>query len=176
MCLLATAVPCGSAWGAPLSGGGFAPASYIGAFDPNLIWELLIGGIVVASFLGAVGIWILTALRRAKRAKLRRNAFISSALNNLNQGVMMTNAQNRVVFCNDRFLEIYGLSRADIPVDMTGRELLELRRSRGLLDITVEEFGDARPPPGRRRHRTAGRAIGAGEDLPAAQRRDDRNA
>ena len=33
---------------------------------PNMIWELLIGGIVVVSFLAAVAIWILTALRRGQ--------------------------------------------------------------------------------------------------------------
>ena len=81
-----------SAWGAPQSGG-FAPASYIGALDPNMIWELLLGGIVVASFLAAVGLWVLSALRRVKRSQLRRSAFVSSALNNLNQGVVMTDAQ-----------------------------------------------------------------------------------
>ena len=148
LCLLATAAPCGLAWAAPPSTG-FAPASYIGELDPNLVWELLISGIVVVSFLSAVGIWTTSALRGSKRAKLRRNAFISSALNNLNQGVMMTNAQNRVVFCNDRFLEIYGFSRADITSKMTGRELIELRRKRGLLNVTAEEFAVlARRPEG----------------------------
>ena len=140
MCLFAAALPWDSARCAPLSGAGFAPASYVGALDPNLIWELLIGAIVITSFLAAVGLWILTALRRAERAKLRRNAFISSALNNLNQGVMMTNAETRVVYCNDRFLEIYGLSRSDITADMTGREVIELRRQRGMLDTTFDEF------------------------------------
>jgi diguanylate cyclase (GGDEF)-like protein/PAS domain S-box-containing protein len=148
LCLFATALPCGLAWGAPRSGG-FAPASYIGEFDPNQIWEFLIGGIVVASFLVAAGLWMLTALRRSKRAKLRRNAFISSALNNLNQGVMMSDAQGRIVFCNDLFLEIYGFTRADISSCQTGRDLIELRRERGLLNITVEEFAKlARRPEG----------------------------
>ena len=32
--------------------GDFAPPSYIGSMDPHFIWELLIGGIVVVSFLG----------------------------------------------------------------------------------------------------------------------------
>ena len=128
---------------------GFAPASYIGELDPNPVWELLLGGIAVVSFLVALGIWTLAALRGAKSAKLRRSAFISSALNNLNQGVMITNAQNRVVFCNDRFLEMYGFSRADISSDMTGSELVELRRARGLMTLTVEEFGTlARRPEG----------------------------
>jgi diguanylate cyclase (GGDEF)-like protein/PAS domain S-box-containing protein len=159
LCLLAAVVPCELAWGAPPSGG-FAPPSYIGAFDPNQIWELLIGGIVVASFAGAVGVWVLSALRKSQRAKLRRNAFISSALNNLNQGVLMSDAQGRVVFCNDRFLDIYGFTRADIATCKTGRDLVELRRSRGLLNITVDEFAAlARRPEGFVTEMPGGRAV-----------------
>ena len=140
------------------------------------MWELLLGGIAVVSFLVAIGIWILSALRGAKSAQLRRSAFISSALNTLNQGVMITNAQNRVVFCNDRFLEMYGLGRADIPGSMTGRELLELRRARGLLSLTVEEFSKlARRPEGVVTELPDGRSVLV-EDLPPAQWRDDRHA
>ncbi len=148
VCLLAMAVPCGFAWAAAPSAG-FAPAGYIGEYDPNLVWEFLLGGIAGVSFLVAIGIWILAAVRGAKSAQLRRSAFISSALNTLNQGVMITNAQNRVVFCNDRFLEMYALDAAEIPHSMTGRELLELRRTRGLLSLTVDEFSKlARRPEG----------------------------
>src|SRR5258708_2674466 len=86
-CLVAMAAPCGSAWGAPQSGG-FAPASYIGTLDPHQLWELLLGGIAVVSFLAALVLWTLSALRSAKRAKLHRSAFVSSALNNLSQGVI----------------------------------------------------------------------------------------
>jgi diguanylate cyclase (GGDEF)-like protein/PAS domain S-box-containing protein len=71
---------------------------------------------------------------------LRRNAFVSSALNNLNQGVVITDPRQRVVFCNDRYLEIYGLVRSDVPPLMNGRELLELRRSRGVLDVSPDDF------------------------------------
>src|SRR5256885_11495224 len=148
VCLLAIAAPCGPAWAAAPSAG-FAPAGHIGELDPDFMWELLLGGIAVISFLFAIGIWILTALRRAKSAQLQRSAFISSALNTLNQGVLITNAQNRVVFCNDRFLEMYGLSRAEISRSMTGRELAELRLARGLINLTVDEFSKlARRPEG----------------------------
>ena len=91
------------------SSGGFAPSSYVGELDPGVIWELLLGGIVVASFLGAVSLWVITALRRVKRSQLRRSAFVSSALNNLSQGVVMTDVRQRIIFCNDRYLEIYGM-------------------------------------------------------------------
>jgi ethanolamine transporter EutH len=75
----ATAVVCLVAGACPLvaahaAGGDFSPASYVGAFDPNLIWEVLIGSIVGASFLGAIAIWIVSALKRAKRSQLRRRS------------------------------------------------------------------------------------------------------
>src|SRR3954462_3969672 len=73
----------------------FAPPSYIGSVDPHLVWELLIGGIVVVAFLAAVALWVVSALRKARRSQLRRNAFINSALNNLSQGVVMTDAKKR---------------------------------------------------------------------------------
>src|ERR1700744_3953225 len=137
VCLIGTLLPAGVA---RAQSSGFAPASYIGSADPEVIWEMLIGGIVVCSFLAAVALWIFSALRKVKRSQLRRNAFISSALNNLNQGVVMTDSHMRIVYCNARYLEIYGLARSDIPPLMTGPELLVMRRARGVLDVGPEDF------------------------------------
>jgi diguanylate cyclase (GGDEF)-like protein/PAS domain S-box-containing protein len=135
-CLIVTATP----GIAKTVSDSFSPTSYVGSADPHLVWEMLIGGIVVCSFLAAVGLWILSALRKLQRTQLRRNAFVRSALNNLSHGVVMTDHQTRIVFCNDRYLEIYGLARSDVPRNMTGPELLEMRRKRGVLDISIEEF------------------------------------
>jgi diguanylate cyclase (GGDEF)-like protein/PAS domain S-box-containing protein len=137
VCLIGIVVPFAAAWGAS---GDFAPASYVGSADPDVIWEMLIGGIVACSFLAAVALWILSALHKVKRSELRRNAFISSALNNLSQGVVMTDSRKRIVFCNDCYLEMYGLSRSDILKGMTGPDLLALRRERGVLDVSTEDF------------------------------------
>jgi diguanylate cyclase (GGDEF)-like protein/PAS domain S-box-containing protein len=122
----------------------FGPASgvirYVSAADVDSLWEMAIGGFVVCCFLTSVGLWVISTLRRFKRSQLRRNAFVSSALNNLNQGVAITNRRQRVVFLNDRYLEIYGLSRSDIRPDMTGRDLLDLRRRHGVLGVSADEF------------------------------------
>ncbi len=136
-CVIATVAPFGAAWGIS---NGVAPASYEGSADPNMVWEMLIAGVAVSSFLAAVALWVHSALRKVKRLQLRRNAFVSSALNQLSHGVVMTDAQQRIVFCNDRYLEIYGLARSDISRNMTGPELLEMRRKRGVLDVSVEDF------------------------------------
>ena len=114
--------------------------SYLSSADPSLVWEGVIGGIVVYCFLVAITLWIVSALQKAKRAQLRRNAFVYSALNNLNHGVVITDRQRRVVFCNDRYLEMYGLVRSDVPPLMNSEKLLELRLSRGVLDVSVKDF------------------------------------
>jgi diguanylate cyclase (GGDEF)-like protein/PAS domain S-box-containing protein len=142
ICLIAIVAPMRAAWGLPEN---FAPTSYVGLADPNLVWEALIGILVVCSFLAAAALWVLSALSQAKRSQLRRNAFISSALNNLSQGVVMTDALDRVVFCNDRYLEIYGMARSDIRKDITGSELLRMQRERGARD--VEQFNESAGGP-----------------------------
>src|ERR1700761_9264348 len=118
----------------------FATASYVGSLDPHVLWEILIGVIVVAAFIAAIALWIHSALRKVKRSQVRRTAYISSALNSLSHGVVMTDPKQRIIYCNDRYLEIYGLQRSDLPPGMTGRELLAMRRARGTLDCSIEEF------------------------------------
>jgi diguanylate cyclase (GGDEF)-like protein/PAS domain S-box-containing protein len=143
-CLIATVVPLGVA---RAGSDGFAPASYAGPADPMMVWEVLIGGIVVCAFLASIVLWIFSALRKFKRSQLRRNSFVSSALNNLTHGVVITDPQRRIVFCNDRFLKIYGLVRSDIRPHMTGLELAELRRTRGVLNVSVEDFFERAATP-----------------------------
>src|SRR6202167_2726926 len=136
-CLIAAAVPFANASAASDN---VVPASLVGSADPQMVWEVLIGGIVVSAFLAAVALWIHSALRKVKRSQLRRNAFVSSALNNVNQGVVMTDSQKRVVFFNDRFLEIYGVTRSEIPRDATASKLLEMGRERKTHSLSYENF------------------------------------
>jgi len=138
----------------------FAPSSYVDSLDPNVLWELLIGGIVLCAFLASVALWVHSTLRRFKRSQVRRSAQISSALNSLSHGVVMTDRKGLVVYCNDRYLQIYGLQRSDVPPGMTGPDLLELRFRRGALDCTPADFYDrARSPEGLVTELSDGRSI-----------------
>src|ERR1700677_1611320 len=155
LCLVATIAPFGAAWAVSDES---TPASYIGPVDPDMVGALLLGCIVVCAFLASIAIWIFSALHRVKGSRLRRNAFISSALNNLNQGVVMTDPKKRIVFCNNRYLDIYGLVRSDISENMTGPELAQLRRDRNTLDVSVEDF-----------YEQAGRPEGLVTELPGGR-------
>src|SRR5579883_1814686 len=126
----------------------------------QLVWEMVLGGIVVLGFLVSVVVWVVSTLRGVARSRQRRNAFVSSALNNLKQGVVITNSRRRIVFLNDRYLEIYGLSRSDITPNATGPELLELRLKRCLLNVSIEEFlAEASRPEGLVTELPSGRAV-----------------
>ena len=152
LCLVATF------WAVDASNPKSGVVRYLTAADPNVVSDVVLGTLVVCCFLIAAGLWIMSTVRRLRLSQQRRNAFVSSALNNLKQGVVITNARQRIVFLNDRYLEIYGLSRSDITPDLTGRALLELRLARGTLDVSVDEF-----------YAQAGKLEGLVTELPSGQ-------
>lgn len=153
----ARATRMGQAWGAacllaPLFSASGAAAHIVAGSDGTfiavapsggqtaLMWQLLIGCFIVFAFLASVLVAATAALRRARHAIIRRAAFVASALNSLSLGIVMVNARKRVVFCNDSYLELFGLSRSDISPNMTGRELSALRASRRMLGADLDEY------------------------------------
>jgi diguanylate cyclase (GGDEF)-like protein/PAS domain S-box-containing protein len=108
--------------------------------DPNTLWQILLTAFVVFAFLAAIIVWIMSALQKAKRANISSTTFINSALNNMNLGIVMVDAKQSLVFCNDSYLQLYGLSRSDLRPGMSDRELVELRKSRSQLDRGGDDF------------------------------------
>jgi PAS domain-containing protein len=54
----------------------------------------------------------LTAELQAREQDLRnQNILFNAALTNMSQGLVMFDAQGRVVICNQRYLDMYGLTR-----------------------------------------------------------------
>ncbi len=105
-----------------------------------MVWQMLVGGFVVFAFLGSIILWIMSALQRVQRRHRYDTAFVQTTLNRLSQGMVMVNRKGRVIFINDRYLEMYGLSRSDLKPGMTSQELVDLRHRKGVLGHSVEEF------------------------------------
>jgi diguanylate cyclase (GGDEF)-like protein len=58
----------------------------------------------------------------------------------MSHGIVMFDASERLVVCNDRYIQMYGLSRDQVKRGTTLRELLQLRKAAGLLTGDLEEY------------------------------------
>ena len=89
----------------------------------------------------------ITARQRAEadraraEIKLREQKFrIDAAVDNMAQGLVMFDADGRVVLWNERYVEMYGLSPGVVTEGCTFLELMTHRKERGLFTGDPEEF------------------------------------
>ena len=69
-----------------------------------------------------------------------KSLLLATALNNMTQGVVMFDAAERLVICNDRYLEMYNLSRDIVKPGCTLLEIIEHRVATGSLTRKAEEY------------------------------------
>src|SRR6185437_1729688 len=75
---------------------------------------------------------------------------LDKAINNMTQGLLLFDASRRLVICNHRYVEMYGLSSEIIKPGVTFREIMEHRRGTGsfvgdpdsYIENTLREIGD----------------------------------
>jgi diguanylate cyclase (GGDEF)-like protein/PAS domain S-box-containing protein len=80
-----------------------------------------------------------------QRQRRDQEQLFETAINNMSQGLCMFDADANLVVCNERYLEMYGLSRDLITPGMSLREILALRRERGNFTVDAEAYiGDLR--------------------------------
>jgi NO-binding membrane sensor protein with MHYT domain len=71
-----------------------------------------------------------------------KSLLLATALNNMTQGVVMFDAAERLVICNDRYLEMYNLSRDLVKPGCTLLEIIQHRAATGSLTRKAEEYRD----------------------------------
>jgi len=69
--------------------------------------------------------------RASGRGETDQQLLLDTVLNNMSQGVLMFDPDTRMVFCNQRYIEMYGLSDAVVQPGCTLRDLLEHRQAAG---------------------------------------------
>ena len=69
-----------------------------------------------------------------------KKLLLATALNNMTQGVVMFDAGERLVICNDRYLEMYELSRDVVKPGCTLIEIIEHRIATGSLKRNAQEY------------------------------------
>jgi methyl-accepting chemotaxis protein len=69
-----------------------------------------------------------------------KSLLLDTALNNMTQGVVMFDAHERFVICNDRYLEMYNLSRDVVKPGCTLLDIIQHRATTGSLTRAAEEY------------------------------------
>jgi diguanylate cyclase (GGDEF)-like protein len=105
------------------------------------IWRhraTLIGlGTLLAVF---CSVFLLRALSGQFRELELANGRVDAALNNMSQGLCMFDGDERLVVCNERYLQMHGLSSDIVRPGCSFHEVLEHRRARGSWDGDIEEY------------------------------------
>jgi diguanylate cyclase (GGDEF)-like protein len=76
-------------------------------------------------------------------ADLRAHVWrLETAVNNMSQGLLMFDAGGRMVICNSRYHQMYGMPPEVVKPGMTFRQLLALRASKGLFSGDFDAYVD----------------------------------
>jgi diguanylate cyclase len=76
----------------------------------------------------------------ADRYLRERDLRLITAVNNMSQGLVMFDPAERLVVCNDRYIEMYGLSRAIVKPGCKLTDVIQNRIMTGTLDREPEEY------------------------------------
>jgi diguanylate cyclase (GGDEF)-like protein/PAS domain S-box-containing protein len=88
-----------------------------------------------------------TAALRQREAELSaQNLRFDAALNNMSQALLMFDSSGHLAICNDRYLEMYGLSPEQVKVGCTLRDILEIRRATGTFPDEPKDYVEHQLP------------------------------
>jgi PAS domain S-box-containing protein len=93
-----------------------------------------IGGLLSVVVIGLSGLLVRATNRRRSHSDQlidQQRRQLNAALNNMAQGLCMFDSNSRLVLCNQRYLEIYGLHPETVRPGCTFRDLLERRKQAG---------------------------------------------
>jgi methyl-accepting chemotaxis protein len=69
-----------------------------------------------------------------------KSLLLTTVLNNMTQGVVMFDDNERFIICNDRYLEMYGLSRDVVKPGCSLLDIIQHRATTGSLTRTPEQY------------------------------------
>jgi PAS domain S-box-containing protein len=93
--------------------------------------------VVIAMVLAAMA---FVLLRRFRRFEGKYGDLLAMVLNNMTQGVVLFDDSEHVLVCNDRYVEMYGLSAKVVKPGCTLLDLIQNRITTGSLNIDSEKY------------------------------------
>jgi diguanylate cyclase (GGDEF)-like protein/PAS domain S-box-containing protein len=92
------------------------------------------GALLGVSLVGSITAW------RVRQALSEQNMQLDGAINNMNQGLCMFDAQNRLLVWNERYRTMYNIDPKRIRHGCTIRDLLDARVASGMFPLNPERY------------------------------------
>ena len=114
-------------------------------------WREQIGILIAVAGLSVLAIAILLFLvvrklsqqHRASQQRLTLEKLrLDTAVNNMTQGLLLFDSSQRLVICNHRYIEMYGLSADVVKPGCSFREVIAHRKQTGSFDGDVDRYVD----------------------------------
>jgi len=99
-------------------------------------WQMYAMAVIV----GFVTVMVMRRWRYRRAGTGGDSSLLSLVINNMTQGVILFDAHERILVCNDRYIEMYGLSPDVIKPGCTLLGLIEHRITTGSLNIDPEKY------------------------------------
>ncbi|HVV63080.1 MAG TPA: methyl-accepting chemotaxis protein [Pseudolabrys sp.] len=94
--------------------------------------------VVASAAIALLGMSLVSAF--ADRLLDEKGVMLEIAMNNMSQGLVMFDMAERMVLCNERYIELYGLSPEIVRPGLSLRDLIKHRSDTGSLDLDVERY------------------------------------
>jgi diguanylate cyclase (GGDEF)-like protein len=107
-------------------------------------WSLRERVLLAAVAVLAVIVGLLLQRHRLSSRRLAvERRHLSTAVNNIPQGLVLYDASARIIICNQRYIEMFGLSPEVVKQGCTMQRLISHRKETGSFDGDVDEFCNA---------------------------------
>jgi methyl-accepting chemotaxis protein len=111
------------------------PTRMLGTSSLSQDWLAMV---LVSLAAAVLGISFVGAL--ADRQFRERNAMLAAALDNMTQGLCMFDERERLILCNQPYLDMYGLTRKEVYPGCTLRDLLQARQANGTFSQDINDY------------------------------------
>ena len=107
---------------------------------------VILVSIASAAVLAIAALLFLVVRKLSQQHQLSRQRLtlqkqrLDKAVNNMTQGLLLFDASESLVICNQRYIEMYGLSAEVIKPGCTFREVIEHRKALGTMIDDVDEY------------------------------------
>jgi diguanylate cyclase (GGDEF)-like protein/PAS domain S-box-containing protein len=108
------------------------------AADGSGLSAAMLAMLIAAIAFAVLGVSLIGAIMDRRLSE--KNSQLGTALDHMNHGLMMFDQESRVILCNQRYIDLYGLPAGAIKAGMSLRDVVDVRIAHNVFDVEPERY------------------------------------